>query len=64
MFAGSFFIEDTFDYPGLGDLLLKSIGTRDYPVMAGAFLLITVTIIVANILADLCYTLIDPRVRH
>lgn len=64
MLAGSFFIEDTFDYPGLGDLLLKSIGTRDYPVMAGAFLLITVTIIVANILADLCYTLIDPRVRH
>jgi peptide/nickel transport system permease protein len=64
MFAGSFFIEDTFDYPGLGDLLLKSIGTRDYPVMAGAFLLITVSIIVANILADLCYTLIDPRVRR
>jgi peptide/nickel transport system permease protein len=64
MFAGSFFIEDTFDYPGLGNLLLKSIGTRDYPVMAGSFLLITVAIIAANILADLCYTLIDPRVRR
>jgi len=64
MFAGSFFIEQTFDYPGLGSLMLKSIGTRDYPVMAGAFLLITVSIIVANIIADLCYTLIDPRVRR
>lgn len=64
MFAGSFFIEQTFDYPGLGELLLKSIGVRDYPVMAGAFLLITVAIIAANIVADLCYTLIDPRVRR
>ncbi|MBW8806115.1 MAG: peptide ABC transporter permease [Catenulispora sp. 13_1_20CM_3_70_7] len=64
MFGGSIFIENTFDYPGLGSLLLKAIGTRDYTLMSGAFLLITVAVIAANILADLCYTLIDPRVRR
>ncbi|GLW73897.1 peptide ABC transporter permease [Kitasatospora phosalacinea] len=64
MFAGSVLIEDVFDYPGLGNLLLKSIGNRDYPLMGGAFLLITVTIVVANILAELLYSVIDPRVRR
>jgi peptide/nickel transport system permease protein len=64
LFGGSVLIENTFDYPGLGSLLLRSIGTRDYPVMTGTFLLITTAIIAANILADLCYTLIDPRVRR
>ncbi|WP_220659712.1 ABC transporter permease [Streptomyces sp. TLI_171] len=60
MFAGSVLIEDVFDYPGLGNLLLKSIGNRDYPLMGGAFLLITVTIVVANILAEMLYSVIDP----
>jgi len=63
MFGGSVFIEDIFDYPGLGQLLLQSINRRDYPLMSGAFLLITVAVIVANILADLLYGVIDPRVR-
>jgi peptide/nickel transport system permease protein len=64
MFGGSVLIEDVFDYPGLGNLLLHSIGRRDYPLMAGAFLLITVAIIAANILAELFYSVIDPRVRR
>ncbi|WP_079063387.1 ABC transporter permease [Peterkaempfera griseoplana] len=64
MFGGSVLIEDIFDYPGLGNLLLKSIGARDYPLMGGAFLLITVAIVLANILAELLYSVIDPRVRR
>jgi peptide/nickel transport system permease protein len=64
MFGGSVLIEDIFDYPGLGNLLLHSIGSRDYPLMSGAFLLITVAIVLANIFADLLYTAIDPRVRR
>ena len=64
MFGGAILIEDIFDYPGLGNLLLQSIGNRDYPLMSGAFLLITVAIVVANIFAELMYSVIDPRVRR
>ena len=64
MFGGSIFIEEIFDYPGLGYTLLTSIGKRDYPLMTGAFLIITVAVIVTSILADLLYGVIDPRVRR
>lgn len=64
LFSGSVFIEDVFNYPGLGQLMITSIGTKDYPVLDGAFLLIIVAVIVANILADLVYPLIDPRIRR
>ncbi|QSO50716.1 ABC transporter permease [Alicyclobacillus curvatus] len=64
MFGGSVFIEQIFDYPGLGQLLVTSIGVRDYPLMSGAFLLITVGVIIANIVTDLLYSVIDPRIRR
>lgn len=64
MFGGAVFIEDVFNYPGLGQLMISSIGTKDFPVLDGAFLLIIVAVIVANILADLIYPLIDPRIRR
>lgn len=64
LLGGSVLVEDVFDYPGLGNMLLKAIGSRDYPLMSGAFLLITVAIVLANIVADLLYTVIDPRVRR
>ncbi|MCG5218515.1 ABC transporter permease [Streptosporangium sp. KLBMP 9127] len=63
LFGGAIFIEKIFNYPGLGLLLIDSISGRDYALMGGAFLLITVAIIIANIAADLLYTVIDPRVR-
>ncbi|MEU6781676.1 ABC transporter permease [Nonomuraea angiospora] len=63
LLGGAVFIERIFNYPGLGLLLLDSITMRDYALMGGAFLLITAAIIVANILADLFYSAIDPRVR-
>ncbi len=63
MFGGSVFIENVFDYPGLGKLLLDSIKSQDYPLMSGTFVLITAAVIIANILADVLYTVIDPRVR-
>ena len=64
MFGGSIFIERIFNYQGLGVLLYNSIGSRDFPMMGGAFLLITAAVIVANIAADLLYSIIDPRVRR
>ncbi|GAA4195713.1 ABC transporter permease [Streptosporangium oxazolinicum] len=63
LFGGAIFIERIFTYPGLGLLLLNSITDRDYALMGGAFLLITVAIVIANIVADMLYTAIDPRVR-
>ncbi|WP_214317326.1 ABC transporter permease [Nonomuraea sediminis] len=63
LLGGAVFIERIFNYPGLGQLLIDSMSDRDYALMGGAFLLITVAIIVANILADLFYSVIDPRVR-
>ncbi|WP_433509642.1 ABC transporter permease [Nonomuraea sp. CA-143628] len=63
LLGGAVFIEKIFNYPGLGWLLIDSINTRDYALMGGAFLLITASVIVANIVADLFYTVIDPRVR-
>jgi peptide/nickel transport system permease protein len=64
LFGGSIFIEDVFNYPGLGQLMISSITTKDFPVLDGAFLLIIVAVIVANKLADLTYPLIDPRIRR
>jgi peptide/nickel transport system permease protein len=64
MFGGAVFIEDVFNYPGLGELMVSSISTKDFPVLDGAFLLIIVAVITANILADLTYPLIDPRIRR
>lgn len=63
MFGGSVFIEQIFDYRGLGNLLLSAQGQLDYPLMTGAFLIITVAVIAANILADFLYVVIDPRIR-
>jgi peptide/nickel transport system permease protein len=64
MFSGSVFIENVFNYPGLGQLMLNSLTNNDYPVLSGAFILIIVAVIAANFLADLAYPLIDPRVRR
>jgi peptide/nickel transport system permease protein len=63
MFGGSIFIEEIFNYPGLGYSLFTSVQKHDYPLMTGAFLIITVAVIACNILADLLYAVIDPRVR-
>jgi len=61
--GGTVFIEGIFNYPGLGRLLFESVGNRDYPLMQALFLLTTVGVIVANLLADMLYGVLDPRVR-
>lgn len=62
MFGGSVFVEGTYAFPGIGNLFTAAINSRDYPVMEGCFLLTTTTIIVANIIADLMYSKLDPRI--
>ncbi|MEV6636100.1 ABC transporter permease [Actinoplanes sp. NPDC051470] len=61
--SGTFVLEIVFSYPGLGFLLFRAVGAKDYPLMQGIFLIITITVLVANLLADIVYLLLDPRTR-
>ncbi|MEA3309239.1 MAG: ABC transporter permease [Chloroflexota bacterium] len=61
--GGSILIERIFVYPGIGFRLLQSLNTRDYPLMQGIFLIITISVVVSNLLADFIYGWFDPRVR-
>jgi peptide/nickel transport system permease protein len=61
--GGSLLVEIVFSYPGLGFLLFRAVGAKDYPLMQGIFLVITITVLIANLLADLVYLLLDPRTR-
>lgn len=64
IFAGSALIETVFGWPGIGRLLFDSITNRDYPVLMGILLLISITVVVANLLTDVVHALLDPRVRQ
>jgi peptide/nickel transport system permease protein len=63
MFSGSIFVEEIFSYPGMGYYFVNAISQLDYPVMQAAFLLISTAVILANLLADLLYARLDPRVE-
>lgn len=61
--AGAIVVETVFAYPGLGRLTFGAIAARDYPLMQGTFLVLTLMVLLMNLLADLTYPLIDPRAR-
>ncbi|WP_224337981.1 ABC transporter permease [Haloprofundus halobius] len=61
MFGGSVVLEQVFQYRGLGYYLYSAINQRDYPLMMGGFVLITVAVVIALLIADLTYGYIDPR---
>ena len=61
--SGTLVMEQVFTYQGIGFQLLMAVGAKDYPLMQGVFLVITLSVILANILADLIYVLLDPRTR-
>ncbi len=61
--AGAITAEVVFNWPGIGTLTVDALSARDYPVLQGIFLLLAVSVVVANLLADLVYGLLDPRVR-
>lgn len=62
--GGATVIETVFAYPGVGTLLYQAVMSRDYPVLQGAFFVLTVSVVLANALADAVYPLLDPRVRR
>lgn len=64
IFAGALFIETIFSWPGMGRLFWEAARGRDYPVLLGVILINAGLIVLFNIIADLLYALIDPRVRY
>jgi peptide/nickel transport system permease protein len=60
--GGAVIIEQVFVYPGVGLRLVTSVNQRDYPLMQGIILMTTVCVIIANLLADLLYSKLDPRI--
>lgn len=62
--AGAVVVEVVFGWPGLGRLLVTAMQSRDAPIVLGVFLLVAVTVVVANLLTDLLYAWLDPRVRY
>lgn len=64
MLAGSVLTETVFAWPGTGRLLYEAIMARDYPVLLGLFTVLSIMVIIANVITDVIYALIDPRVTY
>ncbi|MDT0444427.1 ABC transporter permease [Streptomyces johnsoniae] len=62
--GGTLLVEMVFSYPGIGYVLFQGVGAKDYPLMQGVFLFITLAVLAANLVADLVYLLLDPRTRR
>ena len=62
--TGAVITETIFAWPGVGRLLIQSIAFRDYPLVQGCILLIAVTYVAMNLLTDVAYGLLDPRIRY
>jgi peptide/nickel transport system permease protein len=61
--GGTFLVEIVFSYPGVGFELFQAVGSHDYPLLQGIFLIITLSVLAANFLADVVYLFLDPRTR-
>jgi peptide/nickel transport system permease protein len=64
LLSGAVVTEALFSLPGMGQLLTQAVLSRDYPMVQGGLLLVTTFLVVVNILVDILYALIDPRVRY
>ena len=62
--SGAIQVEEVFCWPGIGHLTVDAVSERDYPVLQGAFLLLAVAVVIANLVADLVYGWLDPRVSE
>jgi peptide/nickel transport system permease protein len=62
--GGVFLVEIVFSYPGIGSELFAAVSAKDYPLLQGIFLVITLSVLAANFLADLVYMVLDPRTRR
>lgn len=62
--SGAIQVEAVYSWPGLGALTVSAVGDRDFPVLQGSFLLIAVAVVLANLIAELVYGWLDPRVSE
>ena len=62
--GGTLIMEMVFSYPGIGYALFQAVQAKDYPLMQGCFLVITLSILVFNLIADVVYAFLDPRTRQ
>ena len=62
--TGAVITETIFAWPGIGRLLIQSINFRDYPLVQGCILLIAITYVTVNLITDLLYGVLDPRIRY
>ena len=62
--GGTILVETVFDYPGLGRLMGEAVAIKDYPLMQALMLLTAVATLIANLVADLLYGVLDPRARR
>jgi oligopeptide transport system permease protein len=63
LLTGSFVVEYVFAIPGMGQFFITAVTDRDYPLIMGATLVYTAVLVAANLLVDLCYAYVDPRIR-
>ena len=64
LIGGAVILEQIFVVPGMGLLLLEAVFQRDYPIVTGVFLIVGLVILLINLLVDLTYGFLDPKVRH
>lgn len=64
LLGGAVVVEQIFSWPGMGSLLMTAISNRDYPVIMGVTCLIAIAVLVTNIMLDIIYALLDPRIRY
>jgi peptide/nickel transport system permease protein len=64
LLGGAVFIESIFGWPGLGRLFLEGVGQRDYPLIMGLTLILAILILIANLITDVIYAFVDPRIRY
>jgi ABC-type dipeptide/oligopeptide/nickel transport system permease component len=62
--GGSVILEIVFNRPGIGRLMVDAIFSRDYPVVQGSMLLLTASILLGNLIADILYAVADPRIKY
>jgi ABC-type dipeptide/oligopeptide/nickel transport system permease component len=62
--AGAILIETVYSWPGIGNAVYQAVTERDYPMLQGAFLVLTMSVVICNFLADLLYVKLDPRITE
>ena len=64
LIGGAVITEQVFSWPGIGSLMVQSIGARDYPVIMGITVLVAITVLICNLVTDLVYGMLDPRISY